>query len=90
MQQTMIPELDKLYSDVLSYRSSEAFKGMMDFVKKFPHIAPFNAMLLYMQFPGCQFALTAYEWIRHYIRYFKLGARPLIILRTLQSHQLCF
>ncbi len=80
--QNTIPELDMLYQDVLSYRSSQAFKGMMNFIKDFPHIAPYNAMLLHMQFPGCQLALTAYEWKRHFNRYVNLGARPLIILRT--------
>ena len=82
MQQTMIPELDKLYSDVLSYRSSKAFTGMLEFVKKFPGVAPYNAMLLHMQYPGCQLALTAEDWVLKYGRVVKLNARPLIILRT--------
>lgn len=82
MQQTMIPELDKLYGDVLSYRTGEAFAGMMDFVRKFPGVAPYNAMLLHMQLPGCQLALTAEDWVLKYRRTVKLNARPLIILRT--------
>lgn len=82
MQQITIPELDKLYSDVLSYRSSKAFTGMLEFVKKFPGVAPYNAMLLHMQYPGCQLALTAEDWAIKYGRSVKLNARPLIILRT--------
>lgn len=82
MQPNTTPELDKLYQDVLAYRSSEAFKGMMNFIKNFPHIAPYNAMLLHMQFPGCQLALTAEDWRRHFKRFVNLGARPLIIMRT--------
>jgi len=82
MQQRMIPELDKLYSDVLSYRNSKAFQGMMNFVKKLPSVAPYNAMLLHMQYPGCQLALTAEDWVLKYGRRVNLNARPLIILRT--------
>lgn len=39
-------------------------------------------MLLHMQFPGCQLALTAEEWRRYFKRNVILGARPLIIMRT--------
>lgn len=81
-QPIIVPELDKLYQSVLAYRSSKAFKEMIDFVKDFPDIAPFNAMLLHMQFPGCQLALTPGDWWWKYHRSVKLGARPLIIMRT--------
>ncbi|OQB20415.1 MAG: hypothetical protein BWY11_02434 [Firmicutes bacterium ADurb.Bin182] len=81
MDSNQIPELDKLYRDVSSYRNSNAYKELLNFVKRFPKLAPYNAMLIYMQYPGCQYAATAYEWER-FGRYVNLDARPLVILRT--------
>ena len=82
MESILIPELDQLYADVLSFRSTESYRGLLKFVAKFPHMAAYNAMLLYMQYPGCQYALSAYEWRIKFQRSINPGATPLIILRT--------
>ena len=74
-------DLDRLFEDVGSYRSSKEYKELLDFIKKFPKIAPYNAMLLNIQKPGSRFVAEADEWIKKYRRYPKPGARPLIMLK---------
>lgn len=76
-----IPELDKLFEEVGTYRKGEDFKELLNFVKMFPQMAPYNAMLVHVQKPGSRFVTTAYEWKAHYERTPKAGARPLVILR---------
>jgi len=81
MSQIRTPEIDKLYQDVLSYRSTNQFKELLDFIKRFRHIAPYNAMLVHTQKPGSQFVTSAREWKYKYGRDIKPGARPLVILQ---------
>ena len=76
-----VPELDKFFDEVTDYRRSDSFREMMNFIARFPHVAPYNAMLLHLQLPGCALALSAYEWKKRFNRTVNLGARPLIILR---------
>ena len=47
-----IQEIDRLYAEVREYRSKENFVGLVNFVKRFPYIGPYNAMLVYIQKPG--------------------------------------
>jgi len=56
-----IPELDKLFQEIGTYRKTKEFKELLDFVKKFPKIAPFNAMLLHIQKPGSNYVASAAE-----------------------------
>lgn len=72
--------LDKLIDDAKLYRTTAEFKELLDFISKFPHIAPFNAMLLQIQKPGLSFATSKYEWKKKYNREPKEDARPLVIL----------
>lgn len=74
-------ELDKLFLEIGTYRKSTEFKGLFEFVKKFPYIAPYNAMLIHVQKPGSEFVASAAEWNRRFNRKIKAGARPLVILR---------
>ncbi|NLN49851.1 MAG: hypothetical protein GX154_12365 [Clostridiales bacterium] len=76
-----ISELDKLFLEVGTYKKGEDYKDLLDFVKKFPKMAPYNAMLLHVQKPGSSFVASAYEWQSRYRRRPKPGARPLVILR---------
>ncbi len=76
-----IPELDKLFSEIGTYRRSADFKKLLKFMKKFPRIAPYNAMLLHIQKPGSKYVTSAYDWNRNFNREIKPGARPLVILR---------
>jgi hypothetical protein len=75
--------LDDLVSRALAYRTGPELKALFDFIRRFPHMAPFNAMLLYVQNPGIRFALRAPVWERKYGRRVRLGARPYVILQTM-------
>lgn len=81
MSRKIIPELDKLYMEIGTYRKSGELKNLYEFIKKFPHIAPYNAMLIHIQKPGSQYVASASEWQRIFNRRINPGARPLIILR---------
>jgi hypothetical protein len=81
MKTKSIPELDKLFIEVGTYRKSSEFKKLVDFIKKFPKIAPYNAMLIHIQKPGSQYVASANEWAGRFNRIIKPGARPLVILR---------
>jgi len=81
MQNKTIPELDKLFLEIGTYRKGTEFMELLEFVKKFPHIAPYNAMLVHVQKPGSQYVCSASEWRSKYYRDIKPGARPLVILR---------
>jgi hypothetical protein len=75
--------LDDLISRALAYRSGAELKALFDFMRRFPHIAPYNAMLLHVQNPGIQFALRAPVWERKYERRVNSGARAYVILQTM-------
>lgn len=74
-------ELDQLFLQIGTYRRSDEFKQLLEFVRKFPRIAPYNAMLLHMQKPGTQYVATVNEWWDRFRRWPKPGSRPLVILR---------
>lgn len=74
-------ELDKLFEEVGTYRKSEDYKKLLDFIKKFRGLSPYNAMLVDMQKPGSIFVTTASDWRYRFGRKPKIGARPLVILR---------
>ena len=44
--------LDDLISRALAYRTGPELKALFDFMKRFPHLAPYNAMLLHLQNSG--------------------------------------
>lgn len=75
-----IKALDELFHDVGVYRRGEDLKELFDFIKKFPKIAPFNALLLHIQKPGSQYVASVSEWKSKFNRTIKPGARPLVIL----------
>ncbi len=45
-------QLDQLVSRALAYRTGGELRALLEFAKRFPHVAPFNAMLLHVQNPG--------------------------------------
>src|SRR6266478_3046531 len=75
--------LDDLISRALAYRTGPELKALFDFMRRFPHIAPYNAMLLHVQNPGIGYALQARLWERDYHRQVRPGARPYVILQTM-------
>ena len=81
MSKKSIPELDKLFLEIGTYRKSSEFKKLLDFIKKFPKIAPYNAMLLHIQKPGSNYVTSASDWLNRFGRNIKPEARPMVILR---------
>ena len=75
--------LDELFRVSSQYRNSTNYMELLDFIKKFPYIAPFNAMLAHVQMPGARYVLPPRKWYRYYGRTIKPGARPIVILRTM-------
>src|SRR6266508_1642614 len=75
--------LDDLTSRALAYSTGPELKALFKFMKRFPHLAPYNAMLLHVQNPGIGYALQARFWERHYHRHVRPGARPYVILQTM-------
>jgi IrrE N-terminal-like domain len=75
--------LDDLITRALAYRTGPELKALFDFMKRFPHLAPYNAMLLHIQNPKIQFALRAPVWERKYERRVITEARPYVILQTM-------
>jgi hypothetical protein len=75
--------LDDLTSRALAYRTGPELKQLFAFIKRFPHLAPYNAMLLHVQNPGIQFALRAPMWEFKYARRVNPGSRAYVILQTM-------
>ena len=55
MDKKSIPELDKLFLEIGTYRKSDELNKLFEFIKRFPKIAPYNAMLIHIQKPGSQY-----------------------------------
>jgi len=75
--------LDELFSLAQTYRSSEAYRKLLEFVGRFRFYAPFNAMLVHIQRPGATFVAPAHRWLRDHVRHIKPGANPLVILKPM-------
>lgn len=75
--------LDELFSHAGMYKTSEAYKQLMDFAARFRSYAPYNAMLVHIQMPGAVFVAPPERWLRRYGRFVKADARPLVILRPM-------
>ncbi len=74
-------DVNDLFYRVFEYRKSAKFRKLLDFCVHFRRLSPFNAVLLALQRPGCEFALTARRWNRQYNRVPKTDARPLVIMK---------
>ena len=75
--------LDELFTLARRYRSSEAYKELLDFIANFRFYAPFNAMLVHIQKPGAKYVATPYRWLSDYHRRIKAEAQPLVILQPM-------
>ena len=73
-------QIDQLFNEVEAYRNSRDFLKILDFCVTFKQHAPFNAMLIKMQLPGCRYALTKMEWWERYHRALVDYPRPLFFL----------
>lgn len=72
--------IDELQFLIKDYRDSAEFKNMLDFIGKFHQLAPYNAMLVYMQKPGSRLVLKGKDW-KEMNRVIKENAQNLITLR---------
>jgi len=72
--------LTQLLDESKLYKQGSDFKELLDFVKRMPNFAPFNAFLLNVQKPGLCFAASQRDWLTRFNRVVKEGARPLVIL----------
>src|SRR5438105_15746564 len=75
--------LDELFSLARRYKSSAAYRELIEFVGRFRSYSPFNAMLVHVQMPGATFVAPAKRWIREHRRKIKPGARPIVILQPM-------
>ena len=75
--------MDELISRALAYRTGKELGELLEFTRKFPHIAPYNAMLLHVQNPGIRYALRAGDWETKWRRRVRPAARPYVILWTM-------
>ncbi|WP_300710088.1 hypothetical protein [uncultured Desulfovibrio sp.] len=66
--------LDELFHEVGTYRTSRDFEELLNFINKFPQLAPFNAFLLHVQKPGSQYVATATEWRQNFTPHQARGA----------------
>lgn len=76
-----IAEIDQLYADVMHFNTQRDFLEFMGELRKFPYLAPYNAMMVEVQKPGSAFVASLETWQKVYHRRPKPGARPLVILR---------
>ena len=88
-QEEFNENIDELQFLVEDFRKKEEFQKMLDFVGKFSHIAPYNAMLVEMQKPGSILVLKGKEW-KDYGRFVKPNAQKLITLRQFGPVQCMF
>lgn len=86
----MTSNLDLLFQNVKTYRSTKFFKELLDVCKKFKNLAPYNAMLVHIQRPGAQYVLNERDWKKNFNRGIKLDARPIIILAAFGPVDYCF
>lgn len=75
--------LDELFSLARQYKSSLAYRELLDFVTRFRFYSPFNAMLVHIQMAGATFVAPPHRWLRDYRRQIKAEARPLVILQPM-------
>lgn len=72
--------LDSLFTGVKSYRSSTNFRALMKFCQSMKVLAPYNAMLAYIQRPAAKYLLTESKWRNLYGRGIVEDARPVLVL----------
>ena len=81
--------IDELQFLVRSYRNSQEFKKLLEFVGRFNYLAPYNAMLVQMQKPGATFVFNGKKW-KEYGRQPRINAQKLIILKPFGPVQCVF
>lgn len=75
-----VNSFDALYAEVGSHRSVMPWDELLDFVRRFPQIAAFNAALIAQQKSGAIFVETEHSWQQKYDRLLNDDAVALIVL----------
>lgn len=86
----MVSSIDALLHQSNIYRSSEAFREMVEFMGRFRDYAPYNIMLVRLQNPGCSFFATERDWRGRFRRRLKEDARPMLILAPMHPVMLVY
>ncbi len=73
-------QLNLLFEKVKGFRSSKSFREFLHFAIKFKHLAPFNALIVKYQRPGCDYLLNVRDWEKRFNRRIKDNALPVVIL----------
>ena len=89
-KKTELKPLDELFRQASEYKKSRNFRELIDFMAKFPNIAPYNVMLMHVQKPYCKYVASALDWREKFGRTIKPGARPLIILKPFRPVDFLF
>lgn len=82
--------IDHLIHQGKAYRSTKAFREMVDFMARFRDYSPFNNMLVKLQNPSCGFYATAKDWWYRHERQLKEDARPMLILAPMHPVMLVY
>lgn len=85
-----ISTVDELLRHSRVYRTSEAFREMVEFMSSFRDYAPYNNMLVRLQNPGCAFFATEADWRTRFNRNLKDDARPMLILAPMHPVMLVY
>lgn len=75
-----VNSFDALYAEVGSHRSVMPWDELLEFVRRFPHIAAFNAALVAQQKTGAILVETEHAWQQKYDRLLNDDAVALIVL----------
>ena len=78
--ESKLKALDQLFQQVGAYKSSNEYRMLIDVVRRFHYMAPYNAMLINVQKPGSRYVASAAQWKKDFQRAVIPGARPLVIL----------
>lgn len=82
--------IDSLIHQGQAYRSTKAFREMVDFMARFRDYSPFNNMLVKLQNPSCGFYATAKDWWNRHERTLIEDARPMLILAPMHPVMLVY
>lgn len=72
--------IDQLQLHIETYRQSDEYRRMCDFIGHFKYLAPYNAMMVNMQRPGAKLVLRASDWQKRHGRKIRPNAQKLIVL----------
>jgi hypothetical protein len=73
--------LDDLFRATISYRSSQVYRDLLEYVSRFRRYSAYNCFLIRMQRPTVGYVATPSDWMKEFERWLKPDARPLVMLR---------